>query len=306
MTAHTLVTYLYTGRYSTLAWLGTPSKATLAAYKLSTCVYCAATRYKIPALAALAQEEIEALGAELNIFEILGVAREHAFPILPAEEESWFAGYLAGAIKGAVKADAGLIVRPEFVDQIEGDRKFRQVVMEAIVSTYSSGAMGVGSPGQGDDGKGVEREAEKDEEEKAAEKDAGDADVKPSAEVQLDDIEPTISESPLHRPATPLSPRAPESVTDELDFKNSKTYQSMGRPATHVRHDSVQADEAVAAASAAKTEVVTSPAVEAAPATPEVVSPPVEATTEAPVSLKNKKKKKGKKGSGTSFAGVPA
>ncbi|KAJ4303494.1 hypothetical protein N0V90_002390 [Kalmusia sp. IMI 367209] len=314
VTAHTLVHFLYTGRYQTLESNNTAEKGAVAAYKLSTCVYCAAIRYKLSGLAELAQEKITAVGQDLTIFDVLGVAREHAFPILP-EDETWFPSYIEGAIKGAVAEDPGLFMKPGFVDQIEGDRKFRQVVMKAIVNTFStgSGAQSTMPVAKGDPSmsrstsdsehdsafsepppKSQQQNATTKQEKEAAAVSNG---VKEDS-VQLDDIEPTVPASPLHRPASPLSPRPPESVTDELDFKNSKTYQTMGwnagdvviangtsKQAAHARNDSViQAEDTVSTPPVEKEKEDVSPAPEAVDGA-------------APVSKKDKKKKK-KKGRG--------
>jgi hypothetical protein len=320
VTAHTLVTFLYTGRYETLEWLGAPEKAVVAAYRLSTCVYCAAIRYKLSGLAELAQEKITAHGHDLTIFDVLSVAREHAFPILP-EDETWFPSYLEGAIKGAVKNDPALFMKPGFVDQIEGDRKFRQVIMKAIINTYSGGA-------GGQDGLLVASQEEaRAERPSDAPKELGSPGSTPpdfdktnlavedskGGSVQLEDIEPLVPESPVHRPASPLSPRAPESVTDELDLKN-RTFQSTlamrprasgegqtGGTSKHVRNDSlIQADDENSANYQEDEEKdIQSPV-------PEVDNSVPEAAAITTSSSKKNKKKKGKKGGGTGFAGVPS
>lgn len=285
MTAHTLVTFLYTGRYETLTWLGEDDKKAVASYTLAACVYAAGVRYKIPVLAALAQDNITTVGRHLTILDVLGVARDHAFPILP-DEETWFARYLEDAIKAAAAKDPGLFVKEGFVEMIEGDRRFRQVVMRAIVGTYAAGGIGGGDDPPMDVATGEAKTAGgvAAEEQRATAINGDNEDV-----VQLDDIEPSLADSPVHRPASPGSPAAPESVTDELDFKNSKTYQSMGRPPGHARHDSVierdggQVEEAPFVGDGNEEEKVASPAAEV------VV---VNGTICSAKKNKNKKKKK--------------
>ncbi|KAJ4347174.1 uncharacterized protein N0V89_011112 [Didymosphaeria variabile] len=319
VTAHTVVAFLYTGRYEALEWLGEKGKGEdgVAAYKLAACVYCAAVRYKIPGLAELAQEKITSGGRELSIFDVLGVAREHAFPILP-DDETWFPSYLEGVIKSAVGRNPGLIVKPEFVDQIEGDRKFRQVVMTAIVNTYSGGTGGGDDPpmdieeGGGEQSKAAEGDGEDvvddsappepvAEEEREEQPSTATVDGDKEDDVQLDDIEPTIPDSPEHRPETPMSPPAPESVTDELDFKNSKTYQSMGKPPSHARHDSVvQAEESEPIEPVESDEKMVEDEEIASPPA-EVASPILEGVIGTNAPSKKTRKRKGKKG-GTTFA----
>jgi hypothetical protein len=305
VTAHTLVAFLYTGRYATLDWRGDDDKKRVAAYKLAACVYAAAVRYKMSALAELAQERIADEGDGLAIEDMLGVARDCAFPILP-EEEGWFAGYLEEAIKRAAGREPGLFMKPGFVDQIEGDRRFRQVVMRAIVGTYSSeGAGGIGGGDHPpmdvkDEGEGVgvvqtpspAPVVEPQEDHTTTTFNGDNEDT-----VHLDAIEPTIPDSPAHRPASPLSPAAPESVTDELDFKNSKTYQSMGKPVSHVRHDSVVQAEDIPSVDERKKEEE-----EVASPLGEVASPASEVVNVNGASATKKSKKKSKKKSGTVFA----
>lgn len=312
VTAHTLVTFLYTGRYETLEWLGAAEKASVAAYKLSTCVYCAAVRYKLHGLAELSQEKITAYGQDLTIFDILGVARENAFPILP-EDETWFSSYLEGAIKGAVKDDPELFMKPGFVDQIEGDRKFRQVVMKAIVNTYSGGVGGGDAPPMESTEKPSSPDASLKELESPRPSSADSKKVILAVEdsqggsVQLEDVEPSIPDSPLHRPSSPLSPKAPESVTDELDLKNRIFHSNLAmRPkvdnlvgangaSKHVRNDSfVETEETTSVEGKQEEKEIASPA-------PEIASSASEAVNGTVSSTKKNKKKKGKKSGGTVF-----
>jgi len=134
--AHILVHYLYTKEYESLGQYELVNGKALPEYKYSACVYCAATRYNIPGLTELAKEKIISFSEDLTIFDILSVAREDAFPWL-LDEELWFPEHIEKSIKGAVSQDPDLFTRPEFVNQIQGDFKYRQSVMRAIVSTYS-------------------------------------------------------------------------------------------------------------------------------------------------------------------------
>lgn len=144
--------YLYSGKYQSLQH-SKDSEAeddAIAAHKLSTCVYYAAMRYKLPGLADLAKGKIMSTAEELSIIEKLKVARDQAYPRLP-EEETWYSEYLEGAIQNAVEKDPELFTKPEFVHQIEGDVRFRQVVMGAVVKTFA-----VRGGGRGGEDAGVE------------------------------------------------------------------------------------------------------------------------------------------------------
>ena len=323
VTAHTLVTFLYTGRYETLGWLGAPEKALVAAYKLSTCVYCAAVRYKLSVLAELAQAKIIAHGHALTIFDVLSVAREYAFPILP-EDETWFPSYLEGAIKGAVQDDPALFMKPGFVDQIEGDRKFRQVIMKAIINTYSSDVGGGDDPPMDVQGKSNLDMAREPLPTDSKNKELPEANVsipgntdntiqKSNGEsLELDDIDPLVPESPTHRPESPLPLEDSEPATQELD-PNGRSIQSnlttriqtddtikANEAPKHIRNDSVVQPEAIELANGQTDgeKDNQSAALE--------TSSPISESTNGPTSSKKSKKKRGKKGGGTGFAGVPS
>lgn len=245
ITAHTLVHYLYTGKYQALDSYESSKEEAFAGYKLGACVYCAATSYKLPGLVELAKEKITSLGEDLTILDILSVARQSAFPGLP-DDESWFPAYLEDAIKGAVSEDPDLFTRPGFVDQIEGDRKYRGVVMKAIVSTYSRGPNALSEQRIGLSTPVAESTFEdppptdlKEPEplhlepiEPVENEENRVGDIIPSKEttavpnfIKEDAIQPEVVEIPAE------SPQAPEPFTDELGFGTSKTYQQMGKKA---------------------------------------------------------------------------
>jgi hypothetical protein len=280
MTAHTLVHYLYTGRYHALDSHDPEDRSAISQYKLSTCAYCAAIRYKLPGLAELAKQTMVSLQKNLTILDVLLVAREHAFPLLP-EDEAWFPEYLEGAIHTAFIEDAELFTRPGFVDQIEGDRRYRQVVMKAIVNSYSRGpAVNLAI----NDEKQQKSPRSKDLSSPVAETPKQDANATnmTSPDSLLEEINPTLD-----------THVAPEPYTDELGWESSTTYQKMGnqsvpadttpaKPA-HVRVDSVVQDNTTTPVSATPTE----------PVSDSLTSPIVNGTdNSAPTSKKNKKKKK--------------
>lgn len=325
-TAHTLVHYLYSGRYQALKAQESTTHGAIVGYKLGTCVYCAAIRYKLPGLAELAKGKIIAFGEDATILDILGVAREHAFPNLP-EDETWFPRYLEDAIKSAGTDDPGLFTKPEFVDQMQGDRKFRQVVMQAIVNSYNTrptvlrdrhtgvstpvteskleGGTEVGEPQP----EVSERELEIPKEEikvepvvkASAEPPATVKEVVATEELKLEEIEPT-----------PQVPAGPEPFTDELGWGNSKTYQKLGKkPDAPADKKDVVPKPEPAASLHKRVDSVTEPAepvivkspstVEEKPTvTPDLAadptSPGVDAATPGTTTSKKAKKKKGKKG----------
>ena len=233
MTAHTLVHFLYTGRYNTLEPGNPETRTALSQYKLGTCAYCAAIRYKLPGLAELAKQTMVAQQEDLTILDVLLVAREHAFPLLP-EDETWFCGYLEDAIHAAVTKDTELFTRPGFVDQFEGDRRYRQVVMKAIVNSYSQPPV-VNTPPV------------------ASEKEQRASTLSPVVAVANHDVHMSTGETLLDEITPTLETHAaPEPYSDELGWERSKTFQNqkMGSQYTANETDSnkhvhVRADSAV-------------------------------------------------------------
>ena len=210
MTAHTMVHFLYTGRYNTLEPRDADARTPLSQYKLGTCAYCAAIRYKLPGLAELAKQTMLALQEDLTILDVLVVAREHAFPLLP-EDETWFSSYLEDAIHTAVTKDADLFTRPGFVDQIEGDRRYRQVVMKAIVNSYSQPAPVVETPPP---------PAPEEKKQQAST-------LSPVVAIANHDAHMTTGETVLDEITPTLDTHvAPEPYSDELGWESSKTFQN--------------------------------------------------------------------------------
>jgi hypothetical protein len=216
-------------------------------------------RYKLPGLAELAKQRITSIAEDLNILDILSVARDHAFPNLP-KTEAWYPSYLESAIKAAVSEDPELCMKPEFVDQIEGDRRFRQVVMGAIVNSYSRGVTalsdrttGVSTPMTDVRAESVDtsaitepdrspapRNGQKVQEpakELATQQSVGPQSDKADAraEDQSVDALPVDDKDELKldaiEPATPAN-SGPEPYTDEIGFASSKTFQQMGQKDT--------------------------------------------------------------------------
>jgi hypothetical protein len=233
MTAHTLVHFLYTGRYNTLEPRDVGARTALSQYKLGTCAYCAAIRYKLPGLAELAKQTMVAEQEHLTILDVLVVAREHAFPLLP-EDESWFSSYLEDAIHAAVTKDAELFTRPGFVDQIEGDRRYRQVVMKAIVNSYSQAPPAANTP-----------PAAPVTEQRAST-------LSPVVSIANHEADMSTGETLLDEITPSLEGHvAPEPYSDELGWESSKTFQNqklgpkstvteaVPTKPTHVRVDSV-------------------------------------------------------------------
>ncbi|KAH7115287.1 hypothetical protein B0J11DRAFT_128966 [Dendryphion nanum] len=222
-TAHTLVHYLYSGWYQTLYPHPSSKDGALSAYKLGTCVYVASVRYKLPGLANLAKEQINVSSEDLSILQVLGVARDHAFPVLPAEER-WYEEYVEKAVRAAFAKDPDFFVTAEFVDQIEGDRRFRQVVMRAVVGSLAGGRKGEVRDDERMEhvGRGVEGVSEKKEEEEKEEggnedlvKDEEPADGAGDGEVNTDDGTGFVEYRDIEKPVTETAQKTVSESVEE-------------------------------------------------------------------------------------------
>jgi hypothetical protein len=333
LTAHTLVGYMYTGKYTDLRSSIETKVSAVAKYEAGTCVYCAAVRYQLLELAELAKSKIMAFGEEVSISDVLKMAKNRAYPLLP-ENETWYPAYLEGAIKSAMAKDPEPFKRPDFITQVEGNSRLLQVVWKTVISNYAGT---VAAPIAQDDV--VEAKVQKHDniEEVAIAQSPSPASVDGSQttavandisvrspspatpygtritaaalfedNLKLDDIEPTVE-----------THQVPEPFTDELGFEKSKTYQKMsknetdptpsvlqanglGQP-THKRSDSMmQAEDAVTEPMKAAEEAVTTPMEETEEADKYGETSPLTAhgsTNGATASKKSRKKKRGTKSS---------
>jgi hypothetical protein len=278
-TAHSLVHYLYTGKYQSLNTQASSDKVIPEGYRLSARVYCAAVRYKLPGLTELAKEKVASFDEDVSISDVLTVARDHAFPLLP-EDDTWYPAYVESALNSAMAENPEPFRRPDFITQIEGNSKLLQVVWKTVMSNYARALL---TPVTKDDeavtttaetvpeGSGAVDSEEPEsipELEEAVEEPETVNDPAPVpaitedvADASTEDItagsETTQEDSPDFEDIEPAveTPATPEPFTDELGFGTSKTYQQMGKKPdlaaandvisdepktpTHVRSDSV-------------------------------------------------------------------
>mgnify|MGYP001940334571 CR=1 FL=1 len=133
-TAHTLIHYLYTGRYQILSTQVSYDTVIPESYRLGTCVYCAAVRYDLPGLAELARSKIKSFN--VSIFDVLSVARDHAFPLLP-EKDAWYPSYVEDALDKAMAEDPEPFRKPDFISMVEGNKKLLRLVWEIVLNNYT-------------------------------------------------------------------------------------------------------------------------------------------------------------------------
>jgi hypothetical protein len=256
-TAHVLVHYMYTAQYQELRTSSDPQKSALSSYEAGTCVYCAAVRYQLPGLVDLAKEKITSLDEEVGISDVLAMARDHAFPLLP-DDETWYPAYLEGAIKSAMAKDPEPFKSPTFITQVEGNTRLLQIVWKTVMSNYalapvvSNADEAVNSPTVKEISEDVNL-ADLDDPQKSENASVHELAPPPSVDgsqttavandiavdskvpvkspeslssagipfesvLKLDDIDPTVE---THRSLEPF--------TDELGFERSTTYKKMGK-----------------------------------------------------------------------------
>ncbi|KAI4908512.1 uncharacterized protein J4E92_010838 [Alternaria infectoria] len=250
-TAHTLVHYLYTGKYQSLNTLASSDKVIPEVYKLGAGVYCAAARYKLPGLAELAQNKLKSLDEEMSIFDILTVARDHAFPLLP-EDDLWYPSYVEQSLNNAMADDPEPFRKPDFITTVEGNSRLLQLVWKTVMSNYARApATPVVNNEEAttptaelvpelNESVGGEDAVSTTAPPKVEEKE-GTIATPVSAPVPKEDVTetPVVNDAIVSKPTEEVAPKLEEAqpvekpatlepFTDELDFKSSKTYQQMG------------------------------------------------------------------------------
>lgn len=129
--AHTLVHYLYAGLFENKI-----RYAPVGEFGHSTCVYCAAVQYQLPSLAELSKDKIVEAGEGLPIFDILRVARDQAFTLLP-DTDTWYSQYLEDVIQKAMAQDPEPFRKPDFITRVEGNSRLLQIVWKTVMSNYA-------------------------------------------------------------------------------------------------------------------------------------------------------------------------
>jgi hypothetical protein len=250
-TAHTLIHYLYTGKFQSLSILASSDKIIPELYKLGTSVYCAAARYKLPGLAELAQNKMKSLDEEMSIFDILSVARDVAFPLLP-EDDVWYPSYVEDSLNNAMADDPEPFRKPDFITSVGSDSKLLQLVWKTVMNYARAPA----TPAANNEETSTPtaelvpelQESTGDENDVSAvvpqkTDEAGESAVTAvSVPAPRDDVTeaPIAEDIIVPKPTkdavlktedaqpTEEKPATLEPFTDELDFKSSKTYQQMG------------------------------------------------------------------------------
>jgi hypothetical protein len=137
VTAHTVIHYLYSSRYEALdPNLIIGPNTSLENYKLAISAYCAAVRYNIIGLAQVAKVMLTANGTSLTVFDILAVARDYGFVLLP-ESDTWYPAYIETSITEAMEQDSASFRKPDFITKFGGNSRLLQVIWKTVLSTLA-------------------------------------------------------------------------------------------------------------------------------------------------------------------------
>lgn len=132
---HTLIHYLYTGQYQTLALGSLPEEARIATeFKRSVLAYCAARMCGIEGLEEITKGKIEELSQELSIFDLQKVTEEVSTK-LPRKGD-WFSAQMNKWIKSALVANDTLLAEPRFLDVIGHSAVFDRAVVKGLTEMY--------------------------------------------------------------------------------------------------------------------------------------------------------------------------
>jgi hypothetical protein len=146
-TAHTLLHYLHTGLYESLA--ARPSSALDEArgeFARALAAYAVAARYEISGLAALARREVLAWGEGLGVDHVVGLL-EGRFAKVHDEEGGWLKEWVRGKCRAAFEADYGRFARMDVWDGV-GDVVLYRWLMKCLVEMLSErvARLGGGEP----------------------------------------------------------------------------------------------------------------------------------------------------------------
>ncbi|KAJ4319044.1 hypothetical protein N0V94_004095 [Neodidymelliopsis sp. IMI 364377] len=137
VTAHTVIHYLYSSQYEALNTVQMiEPNAHLKRYNLATSVYCAAVRYNIIGLAQVAKVMLAANSTFLTVFDILAVARDCGFVLLP-ESDTWYPEYIETSIIEAMKQDSEPFRKPDFIAQFGSNSRLLQVIWKTVLSAFA-------------------------------------------------------------------------------------------------------------------------------------------------------------------------
>ena len=155
-TGHVLAHYLHTGAYQTLHNNKhvSPADEANVEFRRAILVYAAAKTHGIHGLQELAQDRIEHFGAEMGIFDVVGIIKDDFSKLLG--DAAWFHDYLDEKTRVMFEEDHGVFARDDFLDCVS-DVGLARVLAKCVVRLYNEkieliasveGASDVGSSGK--------------------------------------------------------------------------------------------------------------------------------------------------------------
>ncbi|KAL3490253.1 hypothetical protein BJX62DRAFT_238232 [Aspergillus germanicus] len=124
---HTLIHFLYTGRYETLY----SGYNVATEYRRSALAYQAARRYELFGLEAVAKRQIKHFGPHVHLQTVLETARG-VFPGLPSDEV-WFKIYLKEYFSTSFGDSRHFFHREEFIKSIGHSSAFDKTIMQLTI-----------------------------------------------------------------------------------------------------------------------------------------------------------------------------
>jgi hypothetical protein len=195
---------------------------------------------------------MKSLDEEMSIFDILSVARDVAFPLLP-EDDVWYPSYVEDSLNNAMADDPEPFRKPDFITSVGSDSKLLQLVWKTVMNNYARAPATPAANNEETSTPTAElvpelQESTGDENDVSAvvpqkTDEAGESAVTAvSVPAPRDDVTeaPIAEDIIVPKPTkdavlktedaqpTEEKPATLEPFTDELDFKSSKTYQQMG------------------------------------------------------------------------------
>lgn len=139
---HTIIHWLYTGRYQTLPDPSLPSQGTARReleYKRSVHVHCVASAYGLEELEWLAKQQIRLHEGCVDIYQNLAIARE-VLPIFKGRMDlsGGYLAYLREKLMFAFKIDRNFFKRDEFFECLGQVPELNKFVLKSVIELHSS------------------------------------------------------------------------------------------------------------------------------------------------------------------------
>ncbi|KAL1797079.1 hypothetical protein ACET3X_005619 [Alternaria dauci] len=140
-TGHVLIHFLLTGLYQTLKDENGDNSETTSnnivcnEFRTAVLTLEAAKKYSVPGLQTLAQIELERLGNDMSLYDVVRAIREDSIAG-PSDEHVWLRTYISLKVRSAFKHDRSAFSAPNFFESIESPT-LTGLVAQDLVGLYS-------------------------------------------------------------------------------------------------------------------------------------------------------------------------